>query len=136
MPTPALALILKILGPKHDPGGRIHILRASQDPGLKAYLDFADAAGATDMDTDGQIYVKIDDTREDIKGLCLEELYHALQYMQDGNVPLESDNAVRNRRELEVARCLLASADRLRLSASDRQHYSKAVGVYGGQHGA
>jgi hypothetical protein len=135
MPTPALALILKILGPKYDPGKRIHVLRASQDPGLKAYLAFADAAGATDMDPDGQVYVKIDDTREDIKGLCLEELYHALQYMHDGNVPLESDNAERNKRELEVAQCLLTNADKLHLSVADRQHYGKAIDAYGSHHG-
>lgn len=132
MPTPALALVIRWLGPEYDPERRIRVLRASQDPELLAYFRFLNAAGSTDMDADGRICVKIDDTRSDIKGLCLEELWHAMQYLRDGNVPLDTDNTVRSARELEAAQCLLKHAGRFRLSPSELEHCTAAVREYGG----
>lgn len=134
MPTPPLALVLKILGPIYDPDGRVRVLRTSRDAGLKAYMDYIEAAGSTDMDPDGTIYVKIDDLRDDIKGLCLEELAHALQYMSCGNVDLGTDNKERNRRECEAAQCLLDNAEALHLSEAEREHCKKALIKYGGEH--
>jgi hypothetical protein len=130
MPTPCFALVVKILAPKYDPDGRISILRTSQDPELKRYLDAVNARGATSMDESGSICIKIDDLSEDIKGLCIEELLHALQYLRTGNVPLSSDDAERNHRELEVAFCILEHAESMRLSPADVEHYARALTVY------
>jgi hypothetical protein len=114
-----------------DPERRIILLRSSDDPELERYLDFMRSPGSTHMESDGRIYVKIHDKQNPSKGVWLEELAHALQFIKYGNVPLSSDDRQRRERELEVAQCLQQRADRLRLLPDDRRHLAQAIEYYG-----
>ncbi len=107
------------------------LLLSSEDPELAQYLDFVEALGSADMDSDGHIYVKIHNVKQQSKIVLLEELAHALQFMRDGNVPLSSDNRMRHERELEVARCLLDRAAREHFSPQEISELEQAVLYYG-----
>jgi len=113
-------VIFATLQPILDPDKRISVLRSSQDPELAAYLDFMQAAGSTDMDIDGNIFVKLHDANGLDKLTWMEEFAHALQFLRNGHVSLSCDDRERYMRETEVMDCLLRNADRFRLSQSER----------------
>jgi hypothetical protein len=110
---------------------RITLLRSSDDPELECYFDVMRSPGSTHMESDGRIYVKIHDKQNPSKGVWLEELAHALQFIKYGNVPLSSDDRQRRERELEVAQCLKERAGRLHPLDEDMRHLEQAIEYYG-----
>ena len=111
-------------------GNRIELLLSSEDPELGLYLSHSGATGSTHMAEDGTICIKIHDAGSATRGCLLEECAHALQFVRDGNLPLSVDSQERDRRESEVASCLLARRD---LDPEDRKHYEEAASAFGGE---
>jgi len=128
--------IISTFKKKYDGDGQVCILWSSEDSELAKYLDLY-GLGTTDLDhLDGKIYVKLHDAnprKQMLKATVLEELGHALQFKQRGNIPISCDNSERNERELEVAKCMINRFDqrRLKLSDDDIEHYRSAIEFYG-----
>ena len=92
---------------KFDSENRTHVLWACDDPGLERLLDMTGSNGCAEMDEDSNIYIQLRDPSSVGRGVCLEELGHAIQFLQEGNVELSCDHRQRAEREVEINQCLL-----------------------------
>jgi len=129
--------IINAFKKKYDREGQVYILWSSEDSELARYLDRY-GLGTTHLEPDGKIYLKIHDAglrTQMLKATVIEELGHALQFKQRGNVSGSSDHRERNKRELEVAECMISrfNQGRLKLSDDDIEHYRSAIKFYGRQ---
>jgi len=128
--------IINAFRKKYDREGQVYILWSSEDSELARYLDRY-GLGTTDLDDlDGKICVKLHDAdprKQMLKATVLEELGHALQFKQRGNISISCDNSERYERELEVAQCMMNRFDqgRLKLSDDDIKPYRSAIESYG-----
>jgi hypothetical protein len=128
--------IISAFKKKYDGDGQVCILWSSEDSELARYFNYQCSLGSTHQEPDGKIFVKLHDAdprRQMLKATVLEELGHALQYKQRGNISITRDNSERKERELEVAKCMINRFDqrRLKLSADDIEHYRSAIEFYG-----
>lgn len=109
---------------RFGPQARVRLLLSSEDDELARYFDSVAALGSADIDTDGTIYVKVHDAASAATKACLlEECAHALQFLRDGAIELSADSPERDRREYEVAECLLRRPRWL--THEDRAHYER-----------
>jgi hypothetical protein len=122
----------RTLKTKFDHDSKVSLLRSSEDPELSCYMDWVGAKGSTDMDENGNVFVKINDAGDATKSTWLEELAHAIQFLKDGHIDLRCDQKQRAEREIEVADCLLCNSKKLKLSDDDidncqksKEHYSQ-----------
>lgn len=128
--------IISAFKKKYDGDGQVCILWSSEDSELARYFDYGGNFGATHQEENGEIFVKLHDAdsrRQMLKATVLEELGHALQFKQRGNISISCDNRERYERELEVAQCMMNRFDqgRLKLSDDDIEPYRSAIESYG-----
>lgn len=89
----------------------ILFLRSSADPEIKRFFERTQAEASTSMDDNGKVVIMLNDL-DCTKSAVLEEMAHAIQFINDGQISIPSVEHLQ--REVEVKECLV-----------DRQHRSK-----------
>lgn len=105
----------------------VTFLRSSQDPEIKRLFEITSAEASTSMDETGQIFIMINDI-DCTKSAVLEEMAHAIQYIQDGNVLFPSPEYYL--REVEVKECLVARQTRSNLTQEETDLSRSQIDMY------
>jgi hypothetical protein len=114
-------------------GRNVRLEKTSGDPELGKYYDHLGSLGATYMDVEGTICITIHDAGGATASTWYEELMHAKQFIDRGQVSVGIGGTMAER-EVEVAVCLIEHAQKLALTQDEivraeraRDHYSKQV---------
>lgn len=94
------------------------ILKGSDNNEIKRYLEAVKAEASASMGLDGTITIMINDENY-TKSALYEEMAHAIQYKQRGNVTAPSVDYYE--REIEAAECLIKNHFKLGLEEEEKE---------------
>jgi hypothetical protein len=103
---------------KYGQGTNIQLAKTSEQPDLCDYHNHMGSLGSTFMHLDGTVYITIHDAGGATPATWYEEIMHAKQFLDRGQVSVGIEGTV-SEWEIEIASCLLDNAERLALTGDE-----------------
>lgn len=112
-------------------GKDIQLQKTSEQPDLAEYYNYIGSLGSAFMNDNGSIYITIHDLGGATTSTWYEELMHAKQYLDRGQLSAGFGGTIAEC-EVEVATCLLKNAGKLQLTVDEIERAERALNLYRG----